>query len=83
MDVMSTFLRAIRAGAVHIRHGATLLTHYGRMGPAFDACSKVIVDILREQGMMNDRGEEVVSVITQAIQEVSVIVPKVPPAPTP
>jgi len=74
---MSTFLRAIRAGAVHIRHGATLLTHYGRMGPAFDVCSKVIVDILREQGMMDDRGEEIVSVITQALQEVGVIAPPI------
>ena len=79
---MSTFLRAIRAGAVHIRHGATLLTHYGRMGPAFDVCSKVIVDILREQGMMNDRGEEVVLVITQALQEVGVIASPIPTAST-
>jgi cohesin complex subunit SA-1/2 len=70
MDVMSTFLRAIRAGAIHIRHGATLIAHYGRLGPAFDICSKVIVDVLRDEGMVNNNGEIVVSVLTHALEEV-------------
>ena len=70
MDVMSTFLRAIRAGAIHIRHGATLIAHYGRLGPAFDVCSKVIVDVLRDEGMANNNGEIVVSVLTRALEEV-------------
>jgi cohesin complex subunit SA-1/2 len=70
IDVMSTFLRAIRAGAIHIRHGAILLAHYGRLGPAFDICSKVIVDVLRDEGMINKNGEIVVSVLTQALEEV-------------
>lgn len=70
IDIMSTFLRAIRAGAIHIRHGAVLLAHYGRLGPAFDVCSKVIVEVLREEGMINDNGEVVVTVLAQALQEV-------------
>lgn len=70
MDVMSTFLRAIRVGAIHIRHGAILLAHYGRLGPAFDICSKVIVDVLRDEGMINKNGEIVVSVLTQALEDV-------------
>ncbi|RDB23493.1 Cohesin subunit psc3 [Hypsizygus marmoreus] len=74
IDVMSTFLRAIRAGAIHIRHGAILLAHYGRLGAAFDQCSKVVVDVLREEGMMNDHGEVVVSVITQALREAYTLV---------
>ncbi|KAF8892974.1 hypothetical protein BD779DRAFT_1609978 [Infundibulicybe gibba] len=74
IDVMSTFLRAIRAGAIDIRHGAVLLAHYGRLGPSFDVCSKVIVDVLREEGMMNDRGEIVVAVLTQAVREAYTLV---------
>lgn len=70
VDVMSTFLRAIRAGAIHIRHGAVLLAHYGRLGPTFDICSKVIVDVLRDEGMINKNGEVVVSVLTLSLQEV-------------
>lgn len=70
VDVMSTFLRALRAGALHIRHGAVLLAHYGRLGSAFDVCSKVVVDVLREEGMMNDHGEVVVSTLSQALREV-------------
>lgn len=70
IDVISTFLRAIRAGAVHVRHGAVLLAHYGRLGPAFDVCSKVVADVLREEGMFNDQGELVANVIIQALREV-------------
>ncbi|KAK0199245.1 hypothetical protein DFS33DRAFT_1376528 [Desarmillaria ectypa] len=40
IDVMSTFLRAIRADAIHVRHGAILLAHYGRLGPSFDLCNQ-------------------------------------------
>lgn len=72
MGVMATFLRAIRAGAIHFRHAATLLAHYSRLGPSFDLCAKVIVDILREEGMYNDNGEIVVAVILQALREVSI-----------
>ncbi|KAG6811622.1 hypothetical protein H0H92_006586 [Tricholoma furcatifolium] len=69
IDVMSTFLRAIRAGAIHIRHGSILLAHFGRLGATFDACSKVVVDVLREEGMMNNHGDVVVTVLTHALKE--------------
>ncbi|KAI6145125.1 hypothetical protein BKA82DRAFT_4170216 [Pisolithus tinctorius] len=59
---ISPFLRAIRAGAV-------LLAHYGRLGPVFDLCTKVIVDVLRDEGMYNDNGEVVVDVVTRALKE--------------
>lgn len=70
MGVVTTFLRAIRAGVIHFRHSAVLLTHYGRLGPSFDLCSKVIVDVLREEGMYKDEGDAVISVVTQALREV-------------
>lgn len=71
MGVMATFLRAIRAGVIHFQHSAILLAHYGRLGPSFDLCTKVIVDILREEGMYKNNGEAVVAVICQALREVS------------
>ena len=71
LGVVATFLSAIRAGAVHFRHLATLLAHYGRLGPAFDLCAKVVVDILREEGMYRDNGETVVAVVLQALRDVS------------
>jgi cohesin complex subunit SA-1/2 len=70
IDVVSTFLRAIRAGAIRIQHGAVVLAHYGRLDVAFDTCSKVIVDVLREESTMKEKPELVASVITQALQEV-------------
>ncbi|KAL0579193.1 cohesin complex subunit [Marasmius crinis-equi] len=69
IDVISTFLRAIRCGAVHVRHGATLLAHYGQLGAAYDACVKVVIEALKEEGMMNGQGDSVVLVITQAMKE--------------
>lgn len=71
IGVIATFLRAIKAGAIDFRHAATLLSHYGRLGAVFDMCSKVIVDILRDEGMYKDNGEAVVAVILQALQDVS------------
>jgi hypothetical protein len=71
IDVVSTYLRAIRVGAVNVRHGAVLLAHYGRLGPAFDACVKIVIDVLREEGMTYGNADAVVTVVTQAMQEVS------------
>ena len=68
---MATFLRALRAGIVHTRHGAILLAHYGRLGPAFDLTAKLMVDVLREEGMYKDNGRLVVDVVVDSLKEVS------------
>jgi hypothetical protein len=70
IDVVSTFLRTIRAGAIRVQHGAVVLAHYGRLEVAFDTCSKIIVDVLREENIMKEKPELIASVITQAVQEV-------------
>ncbi|KAJ3790131.1 hypothetical protein GGU10DRAFT_383650 [Lentinula aff. detonsa] len=69
IDVMSTFLRAMRTGVIHVRHGAVLLAHYGRLGPAFDSCAKVVIDVLKDEGLTADNGQLVVLVVTQAMKE--------------
>ncbi|KAI9463987.1 hypothetical protein BJY52DRAFT_1115027 [Lactarius psammicola] len=69
MGVISTFLRAIRAGAIHPTHSAVLLTHHGRLGVAFDHCSKIVVDVLREEGMYKGHGDVVVDVVTSALKD--------------
>lgn len=70
MGVIATFLRAIRAGVIHFQHSAVLLAHYARLGVSFDLCAKVIVDILREEGMYKNNGEAVVAVIFESLREV-------------
>ena len=70
MGVITTFLRAIRAGAIHFQHSSTLLAHFGRLGPSFDLCAKVIVEIFREEGLYKNNGSAVTAVIRQALREV-------------
>jgi cohesin complex subunit SA-1/2 len=72
MGVVSTFLRAIRAGAIHPSHSSVLLARHGRIGVAFDHCSKIVVDVLREEGMYKGHGDVVVNVITSALKDVSI-----------
>ncbi|KAA1471951.1 hypothetical protein DENSPDRAFT_148019 [Dentipellis sp. KUC8613] len=69
LSVITTFLRAIRAGAINARHSAVLLSYYGRLGPAVDLCSKAIVEVLRDEGMYKDNGDVVVAVVTQALRD--------------
>ncbi|EPQ51870.1 hypothetical protein GLOTRDRAFT_140817 [Gloeophyllum trabeum ATCC 11539] len=69
IGVITTFLRAIRTGAIHAHHSSVMLAHYGRLGPSFDVCCKVIVDIVREEGLFNGNGQLIVDIVTRAIQE--------------
>ncbi|KAL1748245.1 hypothetical protein HDZ31DRAFT_79792 [Schizophyllum fasciatum] len=69
VDVITTYLRAIRAGVVDLRHCAVLLAHYGRFGANVDSCSKVVLDSLRQESRRGGDTELVVGVIIEAIQE--------------
>lgn len=69
MDVVTTFLRAIRVGTIAVQHGAVLLSHYGRLGATFDACAEVIVKMIKDEGLSKDNGELVVKVVTKSLQE--------------
>lgn len=74
IDVVSTFLRAIRCGAIHIHHGAVILAHYGRLELAFDSCSRVVIDVLREENVMKNEPHVIVTTVTQALQEVIIYI---------
>ncbi|KAJ3814593.1 hypothetical protein F5876DRAFT_62181 [Lentinula aff. lateritia] len=69
IDVISTFLRAMRTGVIQVRHGAVLLAHYGRLGPAFDSCAKLVIEILKDEGLLGEHGQLIVLVVTQAMKE--------------
>jgi cohesin complex subunit SA-1/2 len=70
IGVVSTFLRALRVGAVAPRHGGVLLAHFGRLGVAFDLCAKAVVQILQDEGIRFGNGELVVGIVTGALREV-------------
>lgn len=70
IDVLSTFIRAIKIGAIHIKHVAIFLAHYGRLGNAVDAFSKDVVDQLKQEGMVKGNAEAVIEIVTRSLQEV-------------
>ncbi|KAF9559794.1 hypothetical protein CPC08DRAFT_666116 [Agrocybe pediades] len=74
IDVVSTFLRAICAGTIHVQHGAVVLAHYGRLSVAFDTCAKVVVDVLREENIMKEKPEVTTATASQALQEAYTLV---------
>lgn len=61
----------MRTGVIQVRHGAVLLAHYGRLGPAFDSCAKLVIEILKDEGLLGEHGQLIVLVVTQAMKEVS------------
>lgn len=67
--VISAFLRAIRTGAINIEHSAVLLGHYGRVSSVYDQCTKVIIEVLREEGMYGGNAELVGRVLINALEE--------------
>ncbi|KAJ7595027.1 hypothetical protein C8J56DRAFT_1013025 [Mycena floridula] len=69
LDIISTFIGGLRTGAIHIRHGAVLLAHYGRAGSSYDKFLKLISEILRDEGTGNNQGDILVSVVVQSLQE--------------
>ncbi|KAJ7094006.1 hypothetical protein B0H15DRAFT_799033 [Mycena belliarum] len=74
IELIVAFLRAIQSGVVHVQHTAILLSHYGRLGATFDQFVKLIVEILREEGMGRGNGDVVVVVINQALREAFTLV---------
>lgn len=51
-------------------HGASLLANYGRFGETFDDGLRVIVDVLREEGIYDKNSNETASTIITSIKEV-------------
>lgn len=72
IHVINNFLRGVHAGAINVRHSATLLAYYGRLGNQFDHCLTTLVTILREEGMFRQHGEVVVHIVTEAIRQVCI-----------
>ena len=54
-----------------VDHAKEPLAHFGRFGPAYDAVCKMLVDVLRDEGMFNGEATTVQHVCGTALQSVS------------
>ncbi|KZV96026.1 hypothetical protein EXIGLDRAFT_833952, partial [Exidia glandulosa HHB12029] len=68
-QTLTMFLAGISAGAIDLKHAPVLLANYDRLEHSFDASTKRIVDILREEGVNKNRGDVVASVVSSALKE--------------
>ncbi|KAG8960843.1 hypothetical protein FRC05_006541, partial [Tulasnella sp. 425] len=66
---IAAFLSAMRAGIIQISHASKVLAYYGRLGMTYDQCMKVVIELLREEGMYKSRGFIVADVIKDAARE--------------
>ncbi|KAG8914902.1 hypothetical protein FRC00_009816 [Tulasnella sp. 408] len=68
-STIASFLSAMRAGIIQISHASKVLAYYGRLGMTYDQCMKVVIELLREEGMYKSRGFIVAEVIKDAVRD--------------
>ncbi|KAG8906784.1 hypothetical protein FRB99_006161 [Tulasnella sp. 403] len=68
-SLIASYLSAVKAGIINIRHTAKPLSYYGRLGATYDQCMKVVIELLREEGMYKSHGFDVADVIGSAVKE--------------
>ncbi|KAG8957246.1 hypothetical protein FRC03_010340 [Tulasnella sp. 419] len=68
-SLISSFVSAVRAGAINVKHTAVPLVYYGRLGDTYDQYLKVIVEILREEGMYKGNGRIVAEVMIESLKQ--------------
>jgi cohesin complex subunit SA-1/2 len=71
LKVASAFVAAVRCRVLDVDHAKEPLAHFGRFGPAYDAVCKMLVDVLRDDGMFNGEATTVQHVCGTALQSVS------------
>jgi len=71
--LLSSFLAAMSAGVINVKHAPVLLAHYGHLEPSFDQISKRAVEALRQEGLERQNGEVVTAVVVQALKDVSAV----------
>lgn len=71
LQLVSSFVGAIRCAVLEVDHAKEPLAHYGRFGPTYDAIVKKLVDVLRDEGIYNKEADTVRHVAGSALQVVS------------
>lgn len=69
-SLIVSFLSAVKAGVINVRHTSKPLCYFGRLDAPYDQCMKVIIELLREEGMYKSNGVVVADVIKDAIKDV-------------
>lgn len=73
ISLVSHFVNAINTGCVDLQHGRILLSHYGYLGPSYDAVCREYIKMLRSETLQNKNGEVLVAAVIDCIQEVLVM----------
>ncbi|KAK0568014.1 cohesin complex subunit [Tilletia horrida] len=68
-SVVAALVSALRLGIFDVKHSEMLLKHQGRLGQVFDACLKVLVDVLREAALKFGLAMEVCEMSLRALKQ--------------
>ncbi|KAK0539390.1 cohesin complex subunit [Tilletia horrida] len=67
--VVAALISGLRLGVFDVKHAGMLLKHYGRLGPVFDSCIKILVDVLREAALKFGFATDVCNMALRAMEE--------------
>lgn len=69
-DLIVAFSRAICSDVLDIHHSSTVLSHYGRFGPFYNECCRILGGALRQQGILGGAGDAAVGVALESMKTV-------------
>ena len=67
---LAVMVASIRTGVLDIEHAKEPLSHFGRFGPMYDAITRKLLDVLKDEGIYNRQSAEVQAVCALALQAV-------------
>lgn len=71
LELVAAFVGGMRCGVIDVEQAKEPLTHYGRFSATYDQLVKMLVDVLRDEGIYNGEATTVQHVISEALQNVS------------
>lgn len=68
VSLTSTFVAAIRTGALHIGHAAPILAHYAWLSPDFDNLCHELLSVMRDDALHAERAWAVCETVLEALK---------------
>lgn len=68
-QLVAPLVSATRLGLIDVRLVAPLIGHFGRAGRMYDSLVKLLIEVLREEGILGRQGSKAVDVIFESLRD--------------